>query len=173
MPKFDVMISQDKIATRVREMGAKISKDFAGKQNLVVIGVLKGSFLFLADLVRHIEAPLTIDFLGVSSYAGTESTGVVKITHDLTKPIAGKHVLVVEDIVDTGLTLQYLVENLKTRNPASLKVACLLDKPSRAKVRVPLEYVGFTIDDEFVVGYGLDYDGLYRNLPHIAIYRGE
>ena len=109
----------------------------------------------------------------MSSYAGTESTGVVKITHDLTKPIAGKHVLIVEDIVDTGLTLQYLVENLKTRNPASLRVACLLDKPSRAKVRVPLEYVGFTIDDEFVVGYGLDYDGLYRNLPHIAIYRGE
>jgi len=172
MPKFDVMISQDKIAERVREMGAKITKEYAGKP-IVVIGVLKGSFLFLADLVRSIENPLTIDFLGVSSYAGTESTGVVKITHDLTKPIAGKHVLIVEDIVDTGLTLQYLVENLKTRNPASLRVACLLDKPSRAKVRVPLEYVGFTIDDEFVVGYGLDYDGLYRNLPHIAIYRGE
>ena len=172
MPKFDVMISQEKIAARVKEMGAKISKDFAGKP-IVVIGVLKGSFLFLADLVRAIENPLTVDFLGVSSYSGTESTGVVKITHDLTKPIQGKHVLIVEDIVDTGLTLQYLVENLKTRNPASLKVACLLDKPSRAKVRVPLEYVGFTIDDEFVVGYGLDYDGLYRNLPHIAIYRGE
>ena len=172
MPKFDVMISQEKIADRVREMGAKITKEYAGKP-IVVIGVLKGSFLFLADLVRAIENPLTVDFLGVSSYAGTESTGVVKITHDLTKPIAGKHVLIVEDIVDTGLTLQYLVENLKTRNPASLKVACLLDKPSRAKVRVPLEYVGFTIDDEFVVGYGLDYDGLYRNLPHIAIYRGE
>lgn len=172
MPKFDVMIPQEKIAQRVREMGAKVTKEYAGKP-IVVIGVLKGSFLFLADLVRSIENPLTVDFLGVSSYAGTESSGVVKITHDLTKPIAGKHVLVVEDIVDTGLTLQYLVENLKTRNPASLKVACLLDKPSRAKVRVPLEYVGFTIDDEFVVGYGLDYDGLYRNLPHIAIYRGE
>jgi hypoxanthine phosphoribosyltransferase len=172
MPKFDVMISQEKIAQRVRELGAKITKEFAG-QPIVVIGVLKGSFIFLADLVRSIENPVTIDFLGVSSYAGTESTGVVKITHDLTKPIAGKHVLVVEDIVDTGLTLQYLVENLKTRNPASLKVACLLDKPSRAKVRVPLEYVGFTIDDEFVVGYGLDYDGIYRNLPHIAIYRGD
>jgi hypoxanthine phosphoribosyltransferase len=172
MPKFDVMISQEKIAQRVRELGAKITKEYAG-QPIVVIGVLKGSFIFLADLVRSIENPVTIDFLGVSSYAGTESTGVVKITHDLTKPIAGKHVLVVEDIVDTGLTLQYLVENLKTRNPASLKVACLLDKPSRAKVRVPLEYVGFTIDDEFVVGYGLDYDGIYRNLPHIAIYRGE
>lgn len=172
MPKFDVMISQDKIATRVKEMGAKITKEYAGKP-IVVIGVLKGSFIFLADLVRAIENPISLDFLGVSSYAGTESTGVVKITHDLTKPIAGKHVLIVEDIVDTGLTLQYLVENLKTRNPASLKVACLLDKPSRAKVRVPLEYVGFTIDDEFVVGYGLDYDGLYRNLPHIAIYRGE
>jgi hypoxanthine phosphoribosyltransferase len=172
MPKFDVMISQEKIAQRVRELGAKITKEFAG-QPIVVIGVLKGSFIFLADLVRAIENPVTIDFLGVSSYAGTESTGVVKITHDLTKPIAGKHVLIVEDIVDTGLTLQYLVENLKTRNPASLKVACLLDKPSRAKVRVPLEYVGFTIDDEFVVGYGLDYDGVYRNLPHIAIYRGE
>ena len=172
MPKFDTLISTEKVAARVRELGAKISKDYAG-QSIVVVGVLKGSFIFLADLVRSIEAPCTIDFLGVSSYQGTESTGVVKITHDLTKPIQGKHVLVVEDIVDTGLTLQYLVENLKTRNPASLKVACLLDKPSRAKVRVPVEYVGFTIDDEFVVGYGLDYDGLYRNLPHIAIYRGE
>lgn len=172
MPKFDVMISQEKIAARVKEMGAKITKDYAGKP-ITVIGVLKGSFIFLADVVRAVENPISLDFLGVSSYAGTESTGVVKITHDLTKPIQGKHVLIVEDIVDTGLTLQYLVENLKTRNPASLKVACLLDKPSRAKVRVPLEYVGFTIDDEFVVGYGLDYDGLYRNLPHIAIYRGE
>lgn len=172
MPKFDTMISTEKVAARVRELGAKISKDYAG-QSIVVVGVLKGSFIFLADLVRSIEAPCTIDFLGVSSYQGTESTGVVKITHDLTKPIQGKHVLVVEDIVDTGLTLQYLVENLKTRNPASLKVACLLDKPSRAKVRVPVEYVGFTIDDEFVVGYGLDFDGLYRNLPQISIYRGE
>ena len=159
MPKFDTMISTEKVAARVRELGAKISKDYAGK-NIIVIGVLKGSFIFLADLVRSIEAPLSIDFLGVSSYVGTESTGVVKITQDLSKPIAGKHVLIVEDIVDTGLTLQYLVENLKTRNPASLKVACLLDKPSRAKVRVPVEYVGFTIDDEFVVGYGLDFDGL-------------
>ena len=172
MPKFDTMLSADKIAQRVRELGAQITKDYAGKP-IFVIGVLKGSFIFLSDLVRSIEAPLNIDFLGVSSYQGTESSGVVKITHDLTKPIQGKHVLIVEDIVDTGLTLQYLVENLKTRNPASLKVACLLDKPSRAKVRVPVEYVGFTIDDEFVVGYGLDYDGLYRNLPQIAIYRGE
>ncbi len=172
MPKFDTMISTEKVAARVRELGAKISKDYAGKQ-IVIIGVLKGSFIFLADLVRSIEPTVSIDFLGVSSYVGTESTGVVKITQDLSKPIAGKHVLIVEDIVDTGLTLQYLVENLKTRNPASLKVACLLDKPSRAKVRVPVEYVGFTIDDEFVVGYGLDYEGLYRNLPYIAIYRGE
>jgi hypoxanthine phosphoribosyltransferase len=172
MPKFDTMLSTEKVAARVREMGAQITKDCQGKP-ITVIGVLKGSFIFMADLVRSIEAPLNIDFLGVSSYVGTESTGVVKITQDLSKPIAGKHVLVVEDIVDTGLTLQYLVENLKTRNPASLKVACLLDKPSRAKVRVPVEYVGFTIDDEFVVGYGLDHDGLYRNLPYIAIYRGE
>ena len=172
MPKFDTMISTEKVAARVRELGAKISKDYAGKQ-IVIVGVLKGSFIFLADLVRSIEPTVSIDFLGVSSYVGTESTGVVKITQDLSKPIAGKHVLIVEDIVDTGLTLQYLVENLKTRNPASLKVACLLDKPSRAKVRVPVEYVGFTIDDEFVVGYGLDYEGLYRNLPYIAIYRGE
>ena len=172
MPKFDTMISTEKVAARVRELGAKITKDYAGK-DIVVIGVLKGSFIFLADLVRSIEAPLSIDFLGVSSYAGTVSTGVVNITQDLSKPIQGKHVLIVEDIVDTGLTLQYLVENLKTRNPASLRVACLLDKPSRAKVRVPVEYVGFTIDDEFVVGYGLDYEGLYRNMPYIAIYRGE
>ena len=172
MPKFDTMLSSEKVAARVKEMGAQISRDYKGKK-VVVIGVLKGSFIFLADLVRSMDIPLTIDFLGVSSYAGTQSTGVVAITQDLTKPVEGRHVLVVEDIVDTGLTLQYLVENLKTRNPASLEVACLLDKPSRAKVRVPVKYVGFTIDDEFVVGYGLDYDGLYRNLPYIAIYRGE
>ena len=172
MAKFDTLLSAEKISARVKEMGAQISKDYAGKP-MVMVGVLKGSFIFLADLVRASDAPVTIDFLGVSSYSGTESTGVVKITHDLTKPVEGKHLLVVEDIVDTGLTLHYLVENLRTRNPASLEVACLLDKPSRAKVRVPLKYVGFTIPDEFVVGYGLDYDGLYRNLPQLAIYRGE
>src|SRR5207249_4140398 len=141
MPKFDTLLSAEKIAARVREMGAQISRDYAGKP-LAVIGVLKGSFIFLADLVRSIDLPLSIDFLGVSSYAGTESTGVVAITQDLTKPVEGKHLLVVEDIVDTGLTLHYLAENLKTRNPASLEIACLLDKPSRAKVRVPLKYTG-------------------------------
>ena len=136
----------------------------------MVIGVLKGSVIFLADLVRHIAAPIYVDFIGISSYGdATVSSGVVRITQDLSRPIEGKHVIVVEDIVDTGHTVHYLVENLKTRAPASVKLCSLLHKPARSMRPVPIDYVGFTIDDVFVVGYGLDYAQRYRNLPDVGI----
>jgi hypoxanthine phosphoribosyltransferase len=167
---IEVMLSEDALAKRISEMGAQIAKDYAGKQ-LVVVGVLKGSFVFMADLVRAIDLPLTCEFLGCSSYEGTKTTGVVRITHDLARPVEGQHLLLVEDIVDTGLTMKYLLENLETRKPASVKVCTLLEKPARAKVKVPIEYKGFVIEDKFVVGYGLDWDGKYRNLPFIGVVR--
>jgi hypoxanthine phosphoribosyltransferase len=136
-----------------------------------VVGVLKGSFIFLADLVRAIDLPISIDFIGISSYQGTSTSGVVKITSDLTRPIEGKDVLLVEDIVDTGLSMRYLLDNLATRRPASLKVCALLEKPARARVQVPIDYRGFVIGDEFVVGYGLDWDGRMRNLPFVGVPR--
>ncbi|MCK6549414.1 hypoxanthine phosphoribosyltransferase [Myxococcota bacterium] len=163
-----VMIAADAIAARIREMGAQIGADYAGQQ-LTVVGVLKGSFIFMADLVRAIDVPLTCDFLGLSSYgSATESSGVVQITKDLGDPIDGRHVLVIEDIIDTGLTMAYLLDNLKTRHPASVRIASLLSKPARRRVEVPIDYLGFTIEDRFVVGYGLDFDGVYRNLPYIG-----
>ena len=162
------MISAARIHERVREIGAQIARDYAGKP-LVLVAALKGSFLFVADLARAIDLPLRIDFLGLRSYgAGTETSGVVQITHDLTSPVAGEDVLVVEDIVDTGLTMRYLLENLETRHPASLRVCALLHKPARARVEVPIDYLGFTIEDRFVVGYGLDYGERYRNLPYLG-----
>lgn len=164
----DVHLPEDVLQRRVAEMGAAITRDYAD-QPLVVIGVLKGSFIFLADLVRAIHLPLQVDFIGISSYQGTKTTGVVQITSDLTRPIDGKHVLLVEDIVDTGLTMRYLLENLATRRPASVKIAALLEKPSRAQVKIDIDYKGFVIPDEFVVGYGLDWDGKLRNLPFIGI----
>ena len=135
-----------------------------------MVGVLKGSFVFMADLVRRLDLPATIDFLALSSYAaGTTSTGEVKLLKDLDVALAGRHVIVIEDIVDTGLTLCYLHEILRARGPASLRTACLLSKPSRRKVKVPVEYIGFTIEDRFVVGYGLDYAEQYRHLPYIGV----
>jgi len=166
----DVLISQADLAARVAALGAQITRDHAGR-SLVVVGVLKGSFIFLADLVRAIDLPISIDFIGISSYQGTSSTGVVKITSDLTRPIEGKDVLLVEDIVDTGLSMRYLLDNLATRRPASLEVCALLEKPSRARVTVPIDYRGFVIGDEFVVGYGLDWDGKMRNLPFVGVPR--
>ncbi len=166
----DVLISREDLATRVRALGEQITREQAGRP-LVVIGVLKGSFIFLADLVRSIDLQMSIDFIGISSYQGTSSTGVVKITSDLSRPIEGKDVLLVEDIVDTGLSMRYLLDNLATRRPASLKVCALLEKPSRARVTVPIDYRGFVIGDEFVVGYGLDWDGKMRNLPFIGVPR--
>jgi len=167
--KVDVLIPAEAVRDRVAAIGAAIARDYAGKP-LCLVGVLKGSFVFMADLMRAIELPLTLDFIGISSYVGTQTSGVVKITSDLTRPIEGRHVLIVEDIVDTGLTIRYLLDNLGTRRPRSLKVATLLEKPARARVHVPIDFKGFTIEDKFVVGYGLDYDGRYRNLPHVALY---
>ncbi len=163
-----VMISADDIARRVQQMAAEIRSAYEGK-DLVVVGVLKGSFIFMADLVRAIDLPLRCDFLGLSSYgSATESSGVVAITKDLDGPIEGRHVLVIEDIVDTGLTMAYLLNNLSTRRPASVKIAALLSKPARRRIEVKVDYLGFTIEDRFVVGYGLDFDGLHRNLPFIG-----
>ncbi len=170
-PNIETFIDADKIAARVAEMGKQISEDYAGKE-IVIVPVLKGSFVFAADLVRHITVDCSIDFLGLRSYEGTESSGVVQITSDLTKSVEGKHVLVVEDIVDTGLTMQYLLENMETRKPETLKVASLLHKPARSKIDIPIDYLGFTIDDVFVIGYGLDFDQKYRNLPYLGLVKG-
>ncbi len=166
----DVLISSEELAARVSALGEQITRDYAGR-SVVVIGVLKGSFIFLADLVRAIDLPLSVDFIGISSYQGATTSGVVQITSDLARPIEGKDVLLVEDIVDTGLTMRYLLDNLATRQPSSLKVCALLEKPSRARVKVPIDYRGFVVGDEFVVGYGLDWDGKMRNLPFIGVPR--
>ncbi|HEU4384143.1 MAG TPA: hypoxanthine phosphoribosyltransferase [Anaeromyxobacteraceae bacterium] len=169
---MDVLLPEAAIREQVEAIGRRITRDYAGRA-LCLVGVLKGSFVFLADLVRAIDLPLTVDFIGISSYAGTRSSGVVKITSDLVRPIEGLDVLLVEDIVDTGLTVRYLLDNLSTRRPASLKVCALLVKPSRARVGVPVDYRGFEIPDRFVVGYGLDHDGRFRNLPFVAALRRE
>jgi hypoxanthine phosphoribosyltransferase len=166
----DVLIPEADLRARVKALGEAITRDYAGR-SLVVVGVLKGSFIFLADLVRAIDLPLVVDFIGISSYQGTQSTGVVQITSDLGRPVEGKDVLLVEDIVDTGLTMRYLLQNLATRGPASVKVCALLEKPARAQVKIPIDYRGFVIGDEFVVGYGLDWDGRMRNLPFVGVPR--
>jgi hypoxanthine phosphoribosyltransferase len=163
------MLSSEQIATRVRDLGLDITRDYA-ERSLVLVCVLKGSFVFAADLARAIDLPLRIDFLGVRSYGqGTETTGVVQITQDLARPIEHEDVLLVEDIVDTGLTMAHLVELLRTRGPASVKICALLHKPTRARVAVAIDYLGFTIEDRFVVGYGLDLDDRYRNLPYVGV----
>ena len=154
--KIDVLFDEQTLRTRIAELGAQITEDYQGKDPLVLVGVLKGSFLFLADLCREVDLPVEIDFLGLSSYGDSEkSSGVVRVTQDLSRSIEGKHVIVVEDIVDTGLTMAYLLENLATRNPASVKIASLLHAGS-TKVEVPIDYLGFEIEDRFVIGYGLD-----------------
>ena len=163
-----VLLPAEQIQERVQELGREITRDYQGK-DLVLVGVLKGAFVFLSDLARTIGLPLQIDFLGLSSYGdSTRTSGVVKITHDLTQPIEGKDVLVVEDIVDTGLTLSYLLENFRTRYPRSVRICTLLYKPSNIVKKVPLDYVGFEIEDKFVIGYGLDIAEKYRNLPYIG-----
>lgn len=168
-----VLITAEEISRRVKELGEEISRDYAGRE-ILVVGVLKGAAIFMADLVRCLTVPVQLDFMAVSSYgASTESSGVVRILKDLEENIEGLDVLLVEDIVDTGLTLNYLRENLLTRNPASLKICTLLDKPSRRKVQVKVDYNGFVIPDEFVVGYGLDYNGRYRNLRDILVLKRE
>jgi hypoxanthine phosphoribosyltransferase len=163
------MLSAEAIAARVRELGAAITRDYVDGA-VVLVCVLKGSFIFAADLARAIDLPVRIDFLGVRSYGeGTESSGVVQITHDLSHPIAHEDVILVEDIVDTGLTIAHLMDLLRTRQPRSVRVCSLLHKPARAKVDVKVDYLGFTIEDRFVVGYGLDFAEKYRNLPYIGI----
>lgn len=166
------LINAETIAERVEQLGRQITEDYAGR-SLIVVPILKGSFMFAADLVRHIDLPLEIDFLGLRSYEGTESSGVVQITNDLTRSIEGKEVLLVEDIVDTGLTMAYLFENLETRHPSSIRLAALLHKTARTQTPIPIDYLGFRIDDVFVVGYGLDHAQRHRNLPYLAVLEGE
>ena len=165
---IEKMISEENLQIRIKEVAKEIEKDYAEK-NLICVGLLKGSIMFMADLLKNIELDLAMDFMKVSSYhGGTDSTGVVKILKDVDEDLTGKDVLIIEDIIDTGLTLEYVKKFLMSKQPKSLKVCSLLDKPSRRKVEMVGEYIGFEIPDEFVVGYGLDYDELYRNLPYIG-----
>jgi hypoxanthine phosphoribosyltransferase len=167
-----VQISAEQIQQRINELGARITKDYAG-QPLHLICVLNGAFIFMADLARAIDLPLSVDFMSVSSYgAGTMSSGEVKLVKDLDQSLQGKHVLFVEDIVDTGLTINYLLKYLESRGPLSIKVVSLLSKPARRKVEVAIEYLGFEIEDAFVYGYGLDVDHIYRNIPFITSQKG-
>ena len=169
--EVEVLIPAERLRARVAEIGGEITRDYDGKP-LVLVGVLKGALVFLADLMRAIDLPVTLDFVGLSSYVGTQTSGSIELTADLARPIEGKHVIVVEDIVDTGLTMQWLLRRLEERRPASVAVCALLVKPARARVVVPVRYRGFDIADEFVVGYGLDHDGRLRNLPFVGVVRG-
>ena len=167
--KVRTLIDAETIQQRIKELGSQITADYHGR-DVVVVCVLKGSFVFTSDLVRAIDLPLSVDFLALRSYGdGTESSGVVQITSDLTKPIEGKDVIVVEDIVDTGLTMAYMLQNLEAKRPRSVRLASLLHKPARTRVPVKIDYLGFTIEDVFVIGYGLDYAERYRNLPYLGV----
>ena len=168
--EIDVMIEAATLQARVRELGAQISRDYAGR-DLTLIAIMKGAVFFLADLARAIELPVRIELMGVSSYEGGSSTGEVRITHDVSTPMGGKHLLVVEDIIDTGLTMKFLLENLQSRHPASLKVCALIEKKGATANQVTIDYRGFVIEDRFVVGYGLDFAEEYRNLPYIGAMR--
>jgi hypoxanthine phosphoribosyltransferase len=168
-PNVSTLLSAEEIAKRVGELGAEITRDYQGRR-LVLVCVLKGSFVFTADLSRAIDLPLRIEFLGVRSYGeGTSTSGVVQITQDLSRPIEGEDILIVEDIVDTGLTIAHLLDLFRTRKPSSVKVCALLHKPARTRIEVPIAYLGFTIADRFVVGYGLDWAERYRNIPFIGV----
>ena len=165
----EVLIDQETLATRVAELGAEVSADYEGR-DLLLIGVLKGAVFFMADLMRHLTVPCEVDFMAISSYGdATDSSGIVRILKDLDINIEGRHVLVVEDIIDSGLTLSYLIRNLESREPATLEVCALLTKPSRREIDVPVRYVGFEIPNKFVVGYGLDFAERYRNLPYVGV----
>jgi hypoxanthine phosphoribosyltransferase len=166
----EVLLTKEQIQMRIAELGAQISEDYAGK-NLLLLCVLKGGVLFLTDLMRHITVPHEIDFLAVTSYGRgvRETTGVVRLVKDLDEPIEGKDVLIVEDIIDSGVTLSYLLQLLKPRNPSSLKICTLLNKWQRRKTDIPVDYIGFNIEDKYVFGYGLDLDELYRNLPYVGV----
>lgn len=174
MDKLEILITAPEIQARIGELAAKINQDYAGKE-LLVVGILRGAFIFMADLVRRLEMPVVIDFVAVSSYGqATRSSGVVRIIKDLDESVAGRQVLLVEDIVDSGLTLKYLCEHLRAKQPADLRVCTLLDRPDRRQVDINPDYNGFTVPDHYVVGYGLDCDQRYRNLPGIYIlHQGE
>ena len=164
----EILVQPDELARRVRELGRQITADYEGR-DLLLVGVLKGAVFFLSDLMRHIDVPCEVDFMAVASYgSSTDSSGVVRILKDLDAAIEGRDVLIVEDIVDSGLTLQYLMRTLETRGPASLEVCALLTKPDRRKVELPARYIGFEIPDRFVIGYGLDFAEKYRNIPYVA-----
>ena len=168
-PNLEVLLTEEQMQARIRELGAQITRDYAGL-NKLLIGVLKGACLFLSDLMRAIDTRLAVEFMAISSYgSSTRTSGEVRIMKDLDVPIEGRHILVVEDIVDTGLTLSYLLANLESRGAASVKLAALLDKHERRQREVKIDYLGFPIPDEFVVGYGLDFAERYRNLPFIAV----
>jgi len=165
----EVLIDRDALAARVAELGAEVSADYEGR-DLLLIGVLKGAVFFMADLMRHLTVPCEVDFMAISSYGdATDSSGIVRILKDLDINIEGRDVLVVEDIIDSGLTLSYLIRNLESREPSSLEVCALLTKPSRREIDVPVRYVGFEIPNKFVVGYGLDFAERYRNLPYVGV----
>ncbi|MFN2617090.1 MAG: hypoxanthine phosphoribosyltransferase [Thermoleophilaceae bacterium] len=168
----EILVQGDELAHRVRELAAEISRDYDGR-HLFLIGVLKGAVFFLSDLMRQLDVPCELDFMAVSSYgSSTDSSGVVRILKDLDAPIEGREVLIVEDIVDSGLTLSYLLRTLRARNPKSLEVCALLTKPERRKVELPIRYVGFEIPDRFAIGYGLDHAERFRNLPYVAVLDG-
>jgi hypoxanthine phosphoribosyltransferase len=169
----EILVQPDELAHRVRELGQEISADYAGR-DLLLIGVLKGAVFFLSDLMRHLEVECELDFMAVSSYgSSTDSSGIVRILKDLDEPIEGRDVLIVEDIVDSGLTLSYLFRMLRARKPATLEVCALLTKPERREVDLPIRYVGFEIPNRFAIGYGLDYAERFRNLPFVAVLAGE
>jgi hypoxanthine phosphoribosyltransferase len=169
----EILVSSDEIEKRVGELGKQITEDYKGK-DLLLVGILKGAVIFMADLAKNIDLPITMDFMAVSSYGkSSESSGVVKIIKDLDSSVEGKDILIVEDIIDTGFTLGYLTDYLKRRGASSVKICTLLDKPDRRKIQVPVDYKGFVIPDEFVVGYGLDYAEQYRNLPYISALKEE
>jgi hypoxanthine phosphoribosyltransferase len=168
-----VLVTEEQIRAKVIELGQQISEDYAGLEP-VLVGVLKGAIMFIVDLARAIKVPLTMDFMAVASYgASTETSGIVRILKDLDMSIEDKHVLIVEDIIDSGLTLNYIIDTLRARNPASLRVCALLNKRERRMVDVPIDYTGFDIPDEFVVGYGLDFNQLYRNLPFVGVLKPD
>jgi len=165
----EVLVDRDTLAERIAELGEQISEDYEGR-DLLLVGVLKGAVFFMADLMRHLDVPCEVDFMAISSYgAATDSSGVVRILKDLDINIRDRHVLVVEDIIDSGLTLSYLVRNLSAREPASLEICALLTKPARREIEVPVRYVGFEIPNRFVIGYGLDFAERYRNLPYVGV----
>ncbi len=170
MTTTKILITGEEIQQRIRSMAAEIERDYPEGEEIHLVAVLKGGFMFMADLVRAMSARVTMDFMAVSSYGkGTKSSGQVRVLKDLDSSLEGRHIIIVEDIVDTGLTLAYLQDILKARAPKTVRTACLLNKPSRRQVSVQVDYIGFTIEDHFVVGYGLDYAEKYRNLPYIAV----